>query len=179
MPFTSPRQVLRAPRSALPLAILLVYLVGIGLIVFGIYAIVQFVVQFFSTFGDVGIGAALIQKKGELSREELSTTFWLQQMLVWLVVGMLPSLLTSGSHYFRLIGALVPVLVLPVTVPLITFENTGNNPLLQNGGEQEATIVLLPGFCAVAIEEMAAIMPVPPIRTSGIQRNNRRFIFYL
>ncbi|MDD2581157.1 MAG: oligosaccharide flippase family protein [Desulfuromonadaceae bacterium] len=55
--------------------------------IFGIYAIVQFVVQFFSTFGDVGIGAALIQKKGELSQEELSTTFWLQQMLVWLVVG--------------------------------------------------------------------------------------------
>ena len=55
--------------------------------IFGIYAIVQFVVQFFSTFGDVGIGAALIQKKAELSQEELSTTFWLQQMLVWLVVG--------------------------------------------------------------------------------------------
>lgn len=54
--------------------------------VFGIYAIVQFVVHFFSTFGDVGIGAALIQKKGELTREELSTTFWLQQMLVWCVV---------------------------------------------------------------------------------------------
>lgn len=54
--------------------------------VFGIYAIVNFVVTFFSTFGDVGIGAALIQKKGELGREELSTTFWLQQMLVWLVV---------------------------------------------------------------------------------------------
>ncbi|GFE60322.1 oligosaccharide flippase family protein [Geobacter sp. AOG2] len=54
--------------------------------IFGIYAIVQFVVQFFSTFGDVGIGAALIQKKGDLSREELSTTFWLQQMLVVSVV---------------------------------------------------------------------------------------------
>jgi O-antigen/teichoic acid export membrane protein len=54
--------------------------------VFGLYAIASFVVQFFSTFGDVGIGAALIQKRGELSREELSTTFWLQQILVWLVV---------------------------------------------------------------------------------------------
>lgn len=49
---------------------------------FGVYAIVAFVVQFFSTFGDVGLGAALIQKKGELSHEELSTTFWLQQVLV-------------------------------------------------------------------------------------------------
>jgi PST family polysaccharide transporter len=55
--------------------------------IFGFYAIAAFVVQFFSTFGDVGIGAALIQKKGELGREELSTTFWIQQMLVWLVVG--------------------------------------------------------------------------------------------
>ena len=54
--------------------------------VFGIYAIVNFIVTFFSTFGDVGIGAALIQKKGELGRDELSTTFWLQQILVWLVV---------------------------------------------------------------------------------------------
>lgn len=54
--------------------------------VFGVYAIVLFVVQFFSAFGDAGIGAALIQKKGELTREELSSTFWLQQMLVWVVV---------------------------------------------------------------------------------------------
>jgi O-antigen/teichoic acid export membrane protein len=54
--------------------------------IFGIYAIVNFIVTFFSTFGDVGIGAALIQKQGELSKEELSTTFWLQQMLVWTVV---------------------------------------------------------------------------------------------
>jgi PST family polysaccharide transporter len=55
--------------------------------VFGVYAIVTFVVQFFAAFGDVGIGAALIQKKGELSTEELSTIFWLQQMLICVVVG--------------------------------------------------------------------------------------------
>lgn len=53
--------------------------------VFGIFAIVSFVVQFFSVFGDVGIGAALIQKKDELRPEELSTIFWLQQLLVWVV----------------------------------------------------------------------------------------------
>jgi O-antigen/teichoic acid export membrane protein len=49
--------------------------------VFGIYAIVAFVVQFFSVFSDVGIGAALIQKKERLNDEEVSTLFWLQQML--------------------------------------------------------------------------------------------------
>jgi PST family polysaccharide transporter len=53
---------------------------------FGIYAIVAFVVQFFSIFSDVGIGAALIQKKGKLNMEELSTLFWLQQLLVFIVV---------------------------------------------------------------------------------------------
>jgi O-antigen/teichoic acid export membrane protein len=53
---------------------------------FGIYAIVAFVVQFFSTFSDVGIGAALIQKKDKLNSEELSTIFWLQQILVFIVV---------------------------------------------------------------------------------------------
>lgn len=53
--------------------------------IFGVFAIVSFVVQFFSVFGDVGIGAALIQKKEDLSREELSSIFWLQQALVWLV----------------------------------------------------------------------------------------------
>ncbi len=52
---------------------------------FGIYAIVSFVVQFFSTFSDVGIGAALIQKKDKLNNEELSTIFWLQQVLVFIV----------------------------------------------------------------------------------------------
>jgi len=54
--------------------------------IFGVYAIVSFVVQFFSTFGDVGVGAALIQKRGELNKQELSSTFWLQQVLVWTVV---------------------------------------------------------------------------------------------
>lgn len=54
--------------------------------VFGVYAIVAFIVHFFSLFGDVGIGAALIQKKGEPSRDEVSSTFWLQQALVWAVV---------------------------------------------------------------------------------------------
>lgn len=53
---------------------------------FGIYAIVSFVVQFFSTFSDVGIGSALIQKKEQLNNEELSTIFWLQQILVAIVV---------------------------------------------------------------------------------------------
>jgi len=54
--------------------------------VFGVFAIVTFAMAFFSTLGDVGIGASLIQKKEEPTEEELSTLFWLQQILVGLVV---------------------------------------------------------------------------------------------
>jgi len=100
--------------------------------VFGVYAIVTFVVQFFSTFGDVGIGAALIQKKGELTREELSSTFWLQQALVLLVAcaviaaaplaGLVyPSLPSYGSWLIRVM-ALSFMLASLKTVPAILME---------------------------------------------------------
>lgn len=55
--------------------------------VFGTYAIIAFVMQFFSSFADVGLGAALIQKKNHPTAEELSTTFWAQQILVCLLIG--------------------------------------------------------------------------------------------
>lgn len=51
--------------------------------IFGVYAIVSFVVQFFSVFGEVGLGAALIQKKENLEQRELSSIFWFQQGIAW------------------------------------------------------------------------------------------------
>lgn len=100
--------------------------------IFGVFAIVSFVVQFFSTFGDVGIGAALIQKKGELSQIELSTTFWLQQFLVWVVVGLVqigaplvthiyPSLPQTGVWLIRAM-ALSFLLTSLKTIPAILME---------------------------------------------------------
>ena len=120
-------------------AIKLVYLVANIILarlllpqIFGIYAIVTFAVQFFSTFGDVGIGAALIQKKGELSREELSTTFWLQQMLVLCVVVLIqvaaplalvvyPSLPPAGVWLIRAM-AVSFIFVSLKTIPAILME---------------------------------------------------------
>lgn len=100
--------------------------------VFGVYAIVLFVVQFFSTFGDVGLAAALIQKKGELTREELSSTFWLQQLLVWLVVCVVvaaaplalrfyPSLPSYGVWLIRAMAAGFALASLK-TIPAILME---------------------------------------------------------
>jgi len=100
--------------------------------IFGVFAIVSFVVQFFSVFGDVGIGAALIQKKGDLDRDELSTIFWLQQFLVWgvalaavvaapLALKVYPTLPPVGVWLIRVMAAGL-VLASLKTVPAILLE---------------------------------------------------------
>lgn len=54
---------------------------------FGVFGIISFVVfTFLSFFSDVGFGAALIQKKEELSDDDTRTTFTIQQGLVTLLL---------------------------------------------------------------------------------------------
>lgn len=50
--------------------------------VFGTYFIVTAMIAFLSYFSDIGLAAALIQKKEALTEEDLVTTFTLQQALV-------------------------------------------------------------------------------------------------
>lgn len=56
---------------------------------YGVFFLVSSVVAFFAYFSDIGLAAALIQKKSPLSREDLATTFTIQQLLVFLVVAIL------------------------------------------------------------------------------------------
>lgn len=49
---------------------------------FGIYYVVSAIISFLSYFSDIGLAAALIQKKDVLTKEDLSTTFTIQQLLV-------------------------------------------------------------------------------------------------
>lgn len=53
--------------------------------IFGVFAIVNFVITFFQAFSDVGLGAALIQKE-KISKNDLKTTFTFQQILVLILV---------------------------------------------------------------------------------------------
>jgi lipopolysaccharide exporter len=50
--------------------------------VFGIFYVVSAVISFLSYFSDIGLAAALIQKKDALTEEDLMTTFTIQQILV-------------------------------------------------------------------------------------------------
>jgi len=55
--------------------------------VFGVFGIISFVVfTFLAFFSDIGFGAALIQKKEELTQDDLRTTFTIQQSLVTLLL---------------------------------------------------------------------------------------------
>lgn len=50
--------------------------------IFGIFYVVSAIISFLSYFSDIGLAAALIQKKEELTKEDLATTFTIQQLLV-------------------------------------------------------------------------------------------------
>jgi len=63
--------------------------------VFGIFYIVTAFVSFLAYFSDIGLAGALIQKKEDLTREDLSTTFTIQQILVIIVVSL--ALFASGA----------------------------------------------------------------------------------
>lgn len=53
--------------------------------VIGVYGIAQSFLSFFSYFSDIGLGAALIQKK-EITSDDLKTTFFIQELLISFIV---------------------------------------------------------------------------------------------
>jgi len=54
---------------------------------FGVFAIVSAIVNFLVYFSDIGLAAALIQKKEKPTDSDLKTTFFVQQLLVLMIIG--------------------------------------------------------------------------------------------
>lgn len=73
--------------------------------IFGIFYVVSAIINFLGYFSDIGLAAALIQKKESLTSDDLSTTFTIQQILVGSAVGV--ALLCSRmiSNFYRLDAA--------------------------------------------------------------------------
>lgn len=69
---------------------------------YGVFFVVSSIIVFLTYFQDIGLAAALIQKKDEVTTEELRTTFTLQQILVLCVV--IPTLIFSKqiSSFYHL-----------------------------------------------------------------------------
>jgi len=57
--------------------------------VYGVFYLVSAVINFLSYFSDVGLAAALVQKKTQLDKDDLSTTFTVQQILVFFLLCLL------------------------------------------------------------------------------------------
>lgn len=99
---------------------------------FGLFAIVTFFITFLGFFSDIGLGAALIQKK-EIDQKTLATTFTLQQSLVtllvlaaWIIAPHVATVYRLAESEIWLIRALSISLFLTSlkTVPMILLERT-------------------------------------------------------
>ncbi len=53
---------------------------------YGIFFVVQSMLNILIYFSDIGLAAALVQKKGNLSKTDLSTTFTIQQVIILTIV---------------------------------------------------------------------------------------------
>lgn len=98
---------------------------------FGIYGIVVQIVGLLVFFSDIGLAAALIQKKDHPSQKDLATAFTIQQLLSWLIVlavvviGFAPSVRTKlgvdGVWVMYALGLSFPLAALK-TIPSILLE---------------------------------------------------------
>ena len=69
---------------------------------FGIFWLVSAVVNFLAYFSDVGLAAALIQKKDKVIRRDLNTTFLVQQILVLSLLFLLFIITPFIQNYYEL-----------------------------------------------------------------------------
>ncbi len=65
--------------------------------IYGIFYLVSSVVNFLAYFSDIGLAAALIQKKEAVTKKDLATTFTIQQLLVLTLL----TILYLSSHFIR------------------------------------------------------------------------------
>jgi O-antigen/teichoic acid export membrane protein len=98
---------------------------------FGIYAITAFCAAFLSMFGDVGLGAAIIQKQDGPTQADLRTVFTLQLVLasILVVAGFIAAGPVAGAYHLSpaaawLMRALIATLLISVlrTVPAVLLE---------------------------------------------------------
>ncbi len=74
----------------------------LGAYEWGIWAIVNAVINFLNYFSDIGLGAALIQKKEHPTETDLRTTFLIQESLVLIIIAIMVALEPFFSNKFSL-----------------------------------------------------------------------------
>src|SRR5258708_6099831 len=72
--------------------------------IFGVFFVVSAAIAFLSYFSDIGLAAALIQKKEIITEEDLKTTFTIQQLLVITIVIIALVLSAKIGSFYNLNG---------------------------------------------------------------------------
>ncbi len=90
---------------------------------FGIYGIVIQIIGILIFFSDIGLAASLIQKKAEPSKKDLQTVFAIQQLLSWLIVGVVV-LLSQATLIQNKLGpdGIWVLYALAISFPLATLK---------------------------------------------------------
>lgn len=90
---------------------------------FAVYGFVTQIIGLLIFFSDIGLAAALVQKKKEPSLQDYRTVFTLQQLLSWLVVLVVMLLISSGvvSNKYGQVGNWI-LLSLGLSFPLATLK---------------------------------------------------------
>jgi len=70
--------------------------------IFGIFFVVSALINLFIYFSDIGLAAALIQKKEEFQRKDLVTTFTIQQAIILILVGIGFGLSSKIASFYNL-----------------------------------------------------------------------------
>ncbi len=69
---------------------------------FGVFYVVSAIISFLGYFSDIGLAAALVQKREEVTREDLATTFMIQQGLVIALVTLAVLFSNGVASFYRL-----------------------------------------------------------------------------
>lgn len=91
--------------------------------IIGTFNLATAIVGFFSFFSDIGLAASIIQKKEEITQEELATTFFIQQALVTIIAAMLFIAAPFIANFYKLDpGGDYLIRALAVSFFLISFK---------------------------------------------------------
>ncbi len=122
---------------------------------FGIFYVVSAIISFLSYFSDIGLAAALIQKKEALTIEDLTTTFTIQQLLVIPLSIVVFLLAPKIAAFYRLDGT--GVVLLQALVISFFFSSLKTIPSVLLERELNFNKLVIPqiaetiGFYAVAV----------------------------
>lgn len=103
--------------------------------VFGVFFVISAILNFFVYFSDIGLAAALIQRKEEPTKKDLATTFTIQQLIIFtlVIIGLATSQAIANFYHLdnqglTLLRVLIISLVLSSlkTIPSILLERKLN-----------------------------------------------------